>query len=222
MAAQIMKGIRYTAYQVSVNLAREKGSFPNFEKERYLESEFIKSLPEEIISEIEQNGIRNSHLLSIAPTGTISLLANNVSSGIEPVFDFKHKRKVLESDGSYKIYPLTDFAYNEWLRRKVTINQMPEYFVDARHIAPIDHLKMQAALQPYVDNAISKTINVPANYPFGDFQNLYDEAYEMGLKGCTTFRPNQVTGAILESDYSKEIEESLISSHCCDIEREAD
>lgn len=222
MAGHIMKTITYAAYQTSIDLARQKGPFPFFEKDKYLESPFIQSMPDYIVSGVQQYGIRNSHLLSIAPTGTISLLANNVSSGIEPVFDFKYKRKVLEPDGSYKTYPLTDFAYNEWLRRKGTENQMPEYFVDARHISPFDHLRMQAALQPYVDNAISKTINVPISYPYSEFQTLYDMAFNLGLKGCTTFRPNQTTGAILESILHEEGIEPVHTAHCCDIEREAD
>lgn len=222
IGAQIMQTICYTAYQTSIELAREKGSFPYFKKKEYLKSKFIESLPDDIIRGIEKYGIRNSHLLSIAPTGTISLLANNISSGIEPVFNFRHKRRILQADGSYEDYNLVDFAYSEWLRKKGDTTQMPEYFVDARHISPTAHLEMQAALQPYVDNAISKTINVPVSFPFSEFKNLYDMAFDFGLKGCTTFRPNPVTGVILEHDAEAEEIEERHTAHCCGIEREAD
>lgn len=222
IGAQIMQTICYTAYQTSIELAREKGSFPYFKKKEYLKSKFIESLPDDIIRGIEKYGIRNSHLLSIAPTGTISLLANNISSGIEPVFNFKHKRHILQADGSYKDYNLVDFAYSEWLRKKGDVTQMPEYFVDARHISPTAHLEMQAALQPFVDNAISKTVNVPVSFPFSKFKNLYDMAFDLGLKGCTTFRPNPVTGVILEHDAKAEEIEERHTAHCCGIEREAD
>ncbi len=216
-AAEVMRRICHSAYRSSVALAREKGPFPWFERESYLDAPFVRSLPGDIREGIERHGIRNSHLIAIAPTGTISLLANNVSSGLEPVFDFSYRRRVLERDGSYTEYPLEDYAYRLWRRLRGEA-RLPPAFVDARSLAPTVHVGMQAAVQPYVDNAISKTINIPADYDFEAFRQVYDEAYDQGLKGCTTFRPNPVTGAVL----STEGEGIQRATHCCDLEREAD
>ena len=218
LAARIMRTICYTAYRTSIALAREKGAFPFFERERYLESPFIQALPEDIRQGIATYGIRNSHLLSIAPTGTISLLANNVSSGIEPVFAYRYTRYILGPDGARRAYTLTDYALRLWQRLHGDHEMLPEAFVDAQHLDPYDHLKMQAALQPYVDGAISKTVNVPADTPFQAFRQLYAWAYEHGLKGCTTYRPSPVRGAVLEAINAGVAE----STHCCSIEREAD
>ncbi|MDQ7039675.1 MAG: adenosylcobalamin-dependent ribonucleoside-diphosphate reductase [Rhodothermus sp.] len=218
LAARIMQTICYTAYRASIALAREKGPFPFFDRERYLESPFIQALPEDIRQGIATYGIRNSHLLSIAPTGTISLLANNVSSGIEPVFAYRYTRYILGFDGERQAYTLTDYALRLWQRLHGDREMLPEAFVDAQHLDPYDHLKMQAALQPYVDGAISKTVNVPAETPFEVFRQLYDWAYEHGLKGCTTYRPSPVRGAVLEAINAGVAE----STHCCSIEREAD
>lgn len=221
LAAQIMEIICHTAYRTSIALAQEKGSFPFFQKDQYLEGEFIRRLPEEIQAGIREKGIRNSHLTAIAPTGTISLLANNISSGIEPVFDFEHTRRVLELDGSYSLHKLKDAAYRRWLELKGEQAPLPDYFVDARSLQPLDHLDMEAALQTWVDNAISKTINIPRDYPFQDFRSLYEQAYDKGLKGCTTFRPNPVTEAVL-TGAKEDQEEGEQSAHCCSMEREAD
>jgi len=218
LAARIMQTICHTAYRTSIALAREKGAFPFFERERYLESPFIQALPEDIRKGIATYGIRNSHLLSIAPTGTISLLANNVSSGIEPVFAYRYTRYILGLDGERRAYTLTDYALRLWQRLHGDSEMLPEAFVDAQHLDPYDHLKMQAALQPYVDGAISKTVNVPADTPFNAFRQLYDWAYDHGLKGCTTYRPSPVRGAVLEAVTAGVAE----STHCCSIEREAD
>jgi len=218
LAARIMQTICHTAYRTSIALAREKGAFPFFERERYLESPFIQALPEDIRKGIATYGIRNSHLLSIAPTGTISLLANNVSSGIEPVFAYRYTRYILGIDGERRAYTLTDYALRLWQRLHGDREMLPEAFVDAQHLDPYDHLKMQAALQPYVDGAISKTVNVPADTPFSAFRQLYDWAYDHGLKGCTTYRPSPVRGAVLEAVTAGVAE----STHCCSIEREAD
>ncbi|SHK84730.1 adenosylcobalamin-dependent ribonucleoside-diphosphate reductase [Rhodothermus profundi] len=218
LAARIMRTICYTAYRTSIALAREKGPFPFFERARYLESPFIQSLPEDIRKGIATYGIRNSHLLSIAPTGTISLLANNVSSGIEPVFAYRYTRYILDMNGRRQAYTLTDYALRLWQRLHGNSEMLPEAFVDAQHLDPYDHLKMQAALQPYVDGAISKTVNVPADTPFQAFRQLYDWAYAHGLKGCTTYRPSPVRGAVLEAINAGVAE----STHCCSIEREAD
>ena len=216
-AAEVMRRICHGAYRTSIALAREKGAFPFFQREPYLDSPFIQSLPDAIIDGIASHGIRNSHLIAIAPTGTISLLANNVSSGLEPVFDFSYRRRVLELDGSYTEYALEDYAYRHW-RSLHPEGTLPNFFVDARSLAPEIHVRMQAAVQPYVDNAISKTINVPEDYDFEAFKGIYDYAYDQGLKGCTTFRPNPVTGAVL----SAAGEGMARAAHCCDLEREAD
>ncbi|MCU7844168.1 MAG: adenosylcobalamin-dependent ribonucleoside-diphosphate reductase [Candidatus Thiodiazotropha sp. (ex Monitilora ramsayi)] len=212
-AVEVMEHVCHTAYRTSIGLAQEKGAFALFESSDYLQSPFIGSLPDDIQAGIEKYGIRNSHLIAIAPAGTISLLANNVSSGLEPVFDFEYQRKVLQPDGEYLTYELTDYAWRLWQ----TLNPgmpRPDTFVDINRLSPEDHLRMQAAVQPYVDNAISKTINIPADYPFDAFKSLYQRAHTLGLKGCTTFRPNPVTGEILSSEQD--------ASRCCDIEREAD
>jgi ribonucleoside-diphosphate reductase alpha chain len=217
-AARAMAAVCHGAYRASVKLAGEKGHYPLFEREACLERPFIRRLPDDIRDGIARAGLRNSHLTAIAPTGTISLLANNVSSGIEPVFDFEYRRRVRGSDGQYAWYGLRDYALEQW-RRTVGDRPTPDYFVEAHGLPPRDHLAMQAALQPFVDNAISKTINVPEAYPFDDFRSLYEAAYRLGLKGCTTFRPNPVTGAVLETDGSSE---QPTGPHCCGIDREND
>ncbi len=216
LAADIMRTICHSAYQASTELAHEKGPFPDFDRDAYLAAPFVDALPDNIRQAIGSGGLRNSHLTAIAPTGTISLLADNVSSGIEPVFDFSYSRRVLRLDGSYAEHQLVDYAWRRW-RSLNPDKPLPESFVDARALSPEAHLNMQAAVQPYVDNAISKTINVPAAFPFDAFKNVYRRAYELGLKGCTTFRPNPITGAVLSSGSSADV-----ISHCCDIEREAD
>ena len=214
-AASVMKTICLSAYRTSIVLAREKGPFPFLEKEKFLNGAFVQSLPEDIREGIARDGIRNGLLTAIAPTGTISLLANNISSGLEPVFDFNYRRRVLDVDGNAHEHSLTDYALRLW-RELNGDEPTPETFVDARALAPEAHLDMQASLQPYVDNAISKTINIPAEYPFEAFKAVYEQAYDKGLKGCTTFRPNPVTGAVLEAGLAGE------PSACCGIEREAD
>jgi ribonucleoside-diphosphate reductase alpha chain len=221
VATRVMQTICHAAYRASVALAVEKGAFPALDKNAYLRGEFIRMLPEDIRADIAAKGIRNSHLTAIAPTGTISLLANNVSSGIEPVYDFCYSRRVLEADGSYAIYALTDYAHALW-QEQGGRGRLPHQFVDAIGLAPFAHLDMQAALQPFVDNAISKTINIPENYPFDEFRSLYELAFDKGLKGCTTFRPNPVTGAVLTPDEAAAGGNELRAPHCCIIEREAD
>ncbi|NWG40216.1 MAG: adenosylcobalamin-dependent ribonucleoside-diphosphate reductase, partial [Hydrogenophilaceae bacterium] len=211
----IMQRICETAYRASIELAREKGAFPTLDRCKHVEGVFIRHLPEDIRNGILKHGIRNSHLTAIAPTGTISLLANNVSSGLEPVFQYDYRRKIIEADGAPREYPVMDFAYAQFRKLHGQDAPLPDAFVTAGEISPYRHLDMQAALQPWVDNAISKTINVPAEYPFAEFKSLYDYAFEKGLKGCTTFRPNPVTGQVLVS-----AEET--ASMCCSVEREAD
>ena len=219
-AEQIMQTVCHTAYLTSIELATEKGSFPFFDRDRYLQSHFIDSLPGAIRRDIGKQGIRNSHLTAIAPTGTISLLAGNVSSGIEPVFDFSYRRRVLNQSGEYEAFDVTDYAFRHWHHSK---NQaLPACFIDARSLPPDAHLAMQASLQPYVDNAISKTINVPEDYTFENFRSLYGDAYRAGVKGCTTFRPVPVREEILLSGERDREEKGTAGAHCCSIEREED
>lgn len=215
-AADLMRLICHTAYRASIALAQEKGTFPFFEREAFLDGPFIRSLPADIRDGIARHGLRNSHLIAIAPTGTISLFANNVSSGLEPVFDLSYTRRLVERDGTYNEHEVQDHAYALW-RDIHGEAPLPDVFVTAQRIAPEHHLAMQAALQPFVDNSISKTINVPADYHFEAFRHLYRSAYEQGLKGCTTFRPNPITGAILTAGTVVEP-----AAQCCGLEREAD
>ena len=217
IAQKVMRAVCHAAYRASIAIARDKGPFPFFNREKYLAGEFINTLPEDIRDGIARDGIRNSHLTAIAPTGTISLLANNVSSGVEPVFDSDFTRRVLELDGSYSEYEVVDYAVALWRQRNAKGTDLPPQFVDAHHLSPVVHLDMQAAIQPYVDQAISKTINVPVDYDFAAFRDLYRLAYDRGLKGCTTFRPNPVTGEILRG-----MEGDEAGPHCCGVEREAD
>jgi len=187
----------HAAYRQSIAIAEEKGCFPDFERERYLQGPFIGALPADIRDGIARHGIRNSHLLAIAPTGTISLLAGNVSSGIEPVFAPDLQRTVRDASGEPRNFPLTDYAVRLWRERSGQAKAMPDALVTATELPIMAHLAMQAALQVFVDNSISKTINVPAETGFADFAPLYRLAYDKGLKGCTTFRPIAAVGAVL-------------------------
>lgn len=186
------------SYLASADIAAEKGFFPLYERTRYLAGETIRGLPDDVRTAIGRYGIRNSLLNSIAPTGTISLLADNVSSGIEPVFAFSYVRHVLQPDGSKREESVDDHAFRTW--RELRGNEAPpaDVFVDAQTLTPADHLAMQAAAQDYVDSSISKTINLPRDISFEAFKGIYEEAYAQGCKGCTTYRPNDVTGAVLE------------------------
>jgi ribonucleoside-diphosphate reductase alpha chain len=213
LATHTMQTLRDAAYRASIELAREKGAFPAFSREAFLDSGFAARLPDDIRDAIAAHGIRNSHLLAIAPAGTISLLANNLSSGIEPIFAAEAERRVLATDGRYRTHRVDDHACRPW--RLQGGSGLPPATVEARQLDPLAHLQMQAALQPFVDNAISKTINVAADMPFESFEALYWQAHAFGLKGCTVFRPNPVTGAILSEPASERVQ-------CCSIEREAD
>jgi ribonucleoside-diphosphate reductase alpha chain len=192
-----LAAVQREAYLASTEIAAEKGPFPLFDRERYLAGATVAGLDEKIRAGITQNGIRNALLTSIAPTGTISLFADNVSSGIEPVFSFRHTRSVLMPDGSHREEEVTDYAYRLFRRLKGELAPLPDYFVDAQVLAPADHVVMQATVQKYVDSSISKTINLPAEIPFDQFKDVYLQAYALGCKGCTTYRPNEVTGAVL-------------------------
>jgi ribonucleoside-diphosphate reductase alpha chain len=193
-----LAAIERAAYLASAALAAEKGPFPLFDRERYLEGERIAAFPPELREAIAKNGMRNALLTSVAPTGTISLFADNVSSGLEPVFSFRYTRNILMPDGSRREEEVADYAYRLYQRLKGGAAPLPEYFVDAEGLTPEDHLVMQAAVQKHVDSGVSKTINLPADIPFERFKDIYQQAYALGCKGCTTYRPNEVTGAVLE------------------------
>jgi len=200
MAGRIAEMMRDAAYEASVELAIEKGRFPLFDAEKYLAAPgFASRLPEHIKKRIRQHGIRNSHLLSIAPTGTISLaFADNASNGIEPPFSWFYFRNKRMPDGSKKSIQVEDHAWRLYRHLGGDVDQLPDYFITALEMSALDHMEMSAAVQPYVDTAISKTVNVPADYPFDAFEGLYMQAWKHGLKGITTYRPNSVLGAVLE------------------------
>jgi ribonucleoside-diphosphate reductase alpha chain len=182
LAEDWMATIQTAAYRASAELAREKGAFPLFDAEKFLAAPNVRRLPEDVRTAIAAHGIRNGLLTSIAPTGTISLLAGNVSSGVEPVFDFRYERRILERDGSTRQETVEDFAFALFRERFGAAAPLPEAFVRAEEIAPRAHLEMQAALQRHVDSSISKTINCPADMSFEDFQSVYLDAYALGLK----------------------------------------
>ncbi len=192
-----LAAISHAAYRASMELAREKGAFPLFDAREYLARPHIAALPDDIRDGIARFGIRNALLTSIAPTGTISLFADNVSSGIEPVFAFSYTRKVTQADGSKTAEIVSDYAVRAFQARFGEGAALPAYFVTAQTLTPSDHLAVQAAAQPFIDSAISKTINVPASIAFDEFAHVYLEAYDSGCKGCTTYRPNDVTGSVL-------------------------
>jgi ribonucleoside-diphosphate reductase alpha chain len=196
MAAAIMRAVRDAAYAASIELAREKGAFPLYERDAYLAGENVRELPPDLRQRIDHYGIRNSHLTAIAPTGTISLLAGNVSSGIEPLFQPRYQRRVKNSRGDDLILELEDFACRLW-RAQHGDATLPQTLVAATELSPRQHLEMVGALQPYIDSGIAKTIFVPESCDFATFQSVYLEAYRLGLKGCTTFRPNAITGSVL-------------------------
>ncbi|WVN41100.1 adenosylcobalamin-dependent ribonucleoside-diphosphate reductase [beta proteobacterium MWH-UniP1] len=201
VAAEIAKCMRDAAYTASIELAKEKGAFPAFDAAGYLaEGTFASRLPTTIKDEIRKHGIRNSHLLSIAPTGTVSLaFADNASNGIEPAFSWTYRRKKREADGSTREYTVEDHAWRVYHLLGGHADQLPESFVSALEMSAADHIAMMKAVQPYVDTAISKTVNVPADYPYEDFKNLYLQAWEFNLKGLATYRPNSILGAVLET-----------------------
>ena len=192
-----------SAYSASVELAKEKGAFPLFDAEAFLKSGSMQTMDKEICCDIKKYGIRNALLTSIAPTGTISLYAGNVSSGIEPVFAYSYTRKVLQKDGSKTEEEVVDYAVRMWRDLKGD-TPLPDYFVNAQTLSPLEHVKMQSAAQKWIDSSISKTINCPEDIDFESFKSVYMEAYETGCKGCTTYRPNDVTGSVLTVSSSKE------------------
>ncbi|HNM39935.1 MAG TPA: adenosylcobalamin-dependent ribonucleoside-diphosphate reductase [Giesbergeria sp.] len=204
MAKRIAEGMRDAAYSASVELAREKGAFPQFDADGYLkEGTFASRLPADIKKKIRAHGIRNSHLLSIAPTGTVSLaFADNASNGIEPPFSWMYKRRKREADGSMAEYAVEDHSWRLYRELGGDVDKLPEYFVSALEMTAQDHIAMMEVVQPYVDTAISKTVNIPADYPYDDFKGLYLQAWRARLKGLATYRPNNILGAVLETHSS--------------------
>ncbi len=201
MAARIAERMRDAAYAASVALAKEKGAFPKFEADGYLApGTFASRLPPGLQQAIRASGIRNSHLLSIAPTGTVSLaFADNASNGIEPAFSWMYRRKKRESDGGTTEYAVEDHAWRLYRELGGDVDKLPDYFVSALDMSATSHIAMMQAVQPFVDTAISKTVNVPADYPYADFKSLYQQAWRARLKGLATYRPNAILGAVLET-----------------------
>jgi len=210
-ASEVSRSMRDAAYLASVELAKEKGVFPLFDAEQYLaEPHFASRLPEEIKASIRNHGIRNSHLLSIAPTGTISLaFADNASNGIEPAFSWSYNRKKRMEGGGYQHFAVEDHAYRMYRSMFGETAKLTPAFVGAMEISALDHAKMVAAVAPFIDAAISKTVNVPEDYPYDQFQNLYVEAWKRGLKGITTFRPNPNRDAVLSLEPPKPADVSV-------------
>ena len=199
MGGRIAEAMRDESYAASIEIAREKGAFPLLDAERYCSApRFASRLPEKLKGEIRRHGIRNSHLLSIAPTGTISLaFADNASNGIEPAYAWSYQRKKRMPDGSMKTYDVEDHAWRLYRHLGGDVASLPAHFVTAMDISALDHMRMVAAIAPFVDSAISKTVNVPEDYPYAHFKDLYLEAWKAGLKGITTYRPNKVLGSVL-------------------------
>jgi ribonucleoside-diphosphate reductase alpha chain len=201
-----LHAIARAAYLASVDLAKEKGAFPLFDADAYLASGAMQQMDEDVRDAIRTHGIRNALLTSIAPTGTISLYAGNVSSGIEPVFAYSYTRKVLQKDGTRSEEEVIDYAVQLWREKHGDVD-LPEHFVNAQTLAPLDHVRMQAAAQKWVDSSISKTINCPEDISFDDFKEVYMAAWDQGCKGCTTYRPNDVTGSVLSVSEEQTAEE---------------
>ncbi|MBS0353737.1 MAG: adenosylcobalamin-dependent ribonucleoside-diphosphate reductase [Proteobacteria bacterium] len=206
MATKISEFMRDQAYLASVELAKERGAFPLFNADLYLSGgNFASRLPSEVKDKIRKHGLRNSHLLSIAPTGTISLaFADNASNGIEPPFSYTYTRKKRMADGTFKEYAVEDYAWRLYKHQGGDVSKLPEYFVTALEISAKAHKDMVAAVAPYIDTSISKTVNVPEDYPYAEFENLYLEAWKSGLKGLATYRPNSVLGSVLSVTPSTE------------------
>jgi ribonucleoside-diphosphate reductase alpha chain len=209
LAADAMRRIKEAAYETSIAIAREKGAFPLFDRERYLAAPFVAALPAQLRAGIARDGIRNSHLTAIAPAGTISLLAGNVSSGLEPIFALAYERAVRMPDGTLARTPVESYALAEYRRLRGADAPLPGSFVTVDGIAPEAQVAMQGVLQAHVDNAIAKTVNVPEEIDRASFAAIYRRAYAAGLKGCTVYRPNRVRGAVLSVPPTVE--------RCCDL-----
>jgi ribonucleoside-diphosphate reductase alpha chain len=205
-----MAVIANAAYRASALIAAEKGAFPLYDAAEYAKAPMVKRLDPEVQALIAEHGLRNALLTSIAPTGTISLFAGNVSSGIEPIFATSYTRKVLQPDGTRTEEEVVDYAVQMWRDMKGDAD-LPDQIVTAQDLAPLEHVRMQAAAQPWVDSSISKTINVPPDIGFEAFKDVYLEAYETGCKGCTTYRPNEVTGSVLSVETTRDASEDAPS-----------
>jgi len=218
MAVRIATRMRDAAYSASIALAQEKGSFPKFDAEGYLASgTFASRLPPALQQAIRTHGIRNSHLLSIAPTGTVSLaFADNASNGIEPSFSWMYRRKKREADGSTREYAVEDHAWRLYREMGGDVNELPTYFVSALEMTAFSHIAMMEAVQPLVDTAISKTVNVPADCPYDEFKGLYQQAWRAGLKGLATYRPNAILGSVLDTGAVKVEVAPEIIANCAD------
>ncbi|MDE1182575.1 adenosylcobalamin-dependent ribonucleoside-diphosphate reductase [Paraburkholderia sp.] len=210
-AVRVARLMRDEAYRASVELARERGPFELFDAARYLEDgTFASRLPDDVKDAIRRDGIRNSHLLSIAPTGTVSLaFADNASNGIEPAFSWTYNRMKMMADGSRESFAVEDHAYRVYRELGGDVKALPDYFVSALEMSAHDHLQMMAAVQPYIDTSISKTVNVPADYPFDAFESLYFDAWKAGLKGLATYRPNETLGAVLSTTPAQTPDDTL-------------
>ena len=209
VASDAMCSVKEAAYWASIEIAREKGAFPLFDRECYPQMPFVHALKKGLREAIRRDGIRNSHLTAIAPAGTISLLAGNVSSGVEPVYALSYERNIRQADGSTARVPVECHALAELARLRGRDGPLPEAFVTIEQVGAHAQLEMQGALQEHVDNAIAKTVNVPADIPFAEFAAIYRKAFALGLKGCTVYRPNAVTGAVLSAAPTAE--------RCCDL-----
>jgi ribonucleoside-diphosphate reductase alpha chain len=213
MAARVAEAMRDRAYAASVELAKERGAFPLFNADLYLSgTSFVARLPEALKAAIREHGLRNSHLLSIAPTGTISLaFADNASNGIEPPFSWTYTRKKRMPDGTLQEFPVADHAWRRYKAAGGDMEQLPPYFVTALELSATAHERMVAAVAPYVDTSISKTVNVPEDYPYGEFKDLYLAAWKSGLKGLATYRPNRVLGAVLSAQKPQDFVEDDVN-----------
>jgi ribonucleoside-diphosphate reductase alpha chain len=212
-AAGAMRTIRDSAYHASIELARERGSFPAFDASCYCEAPFIRRLPQGLRVALQKHGIRNSHVLSIAPAGTISLLAGNISSGIEPIYALESVRSVRAAPQHTEEIVVEDFAFRQWRKRYGAATRRPRGFVTADDLGGDAHLAMQASLQPYVDNAISKTITLSQGATAGRVDDIFRSAHAKGIKGCTVFLPGSMRGQVIRK---------RDESHCCGVERECD
>lgn len=213
LAGAIMQRIAEVTWRTSIELAKEKGVFPFYEP-AYLQGQFVQTLDDSIRQDLQKYGVRNSHHNTIAPTGTTSLLANNVSNGIEPIFKAEYVRHMQMSGQEIKTFRVQDYAQRAWRETHGVAPYAPGW-VDTDTLTPEAHLAIQGAVQPYIDNAISKTINLPESFPLEKLEHVYTKAYELGLKGCTVFRPNPVTGSVLEAATQQQ---EPPADQCCSFE----
>ena len=213
VAAGMMEVVRDAAYRASIELAREKGPFPAYDADHYGRAPLIARLPSELRAALAKHGIRNSHLLSIAPAGTISLLAGNVSSGVEPIYALEAAREIRDEDQHMQEVALEDFAYRQWRESAGSDAALPASFVTAVDLSADAHLGMQASLQPYVDNAISKTVTLSRDATADTVDDIFRRAHTAGIKGCTVYRPGSMRGQVIRT---------RDESHCCGVERECD